>query len=340
MGSADAPVEIDGFTELRLIGSGSASQVYSGYQPLLDRRVALKVFTNSTIDDATRSRFERESALMGALGEVRGVVTVYATTFTREGRPVIVMRLIGQSLGELLAEHGARPVEEVFRGALDLGAGLSHAHGSGVVHRDIKPENVLVDEEGRYWLADFGIAAVGVADLSVQTQGAMTPAHAPPERFTSSQPERDVADWMAGDLWSLGSTLYTALCGRPPFGSPSDPGGMAAMMQRLIEMRWCGLGHRHRRDRHYRPCSSTLRSSSRRSRSTDLNRRSSSSHGSCMKHRAGLMAEAMAEAVYLISDSWLLHSFLWCSWLFSSQCWRRCGRPSGPAAQRPSGPAA
>ncbi len=242
MGSADAPVEIDGFTELRLIGSGSASQVYSGYQPLLDRRVALKVFTNSTIDDATRSRFERESALLGALGEVRGVVTVYATTFTRDGRPVIVMRLIGQSLGELLAEHGARPVEEVFRGALDLGAGLSHAHGSGVVHRDIKPENVLVDEEGHYWLADFGIAAVGVADLSVQTQGAMTPAHAPPERFTSSQPERDVADWMAGDLWSLGSTLYTALCGRPPFGSPSDPGGMAAMMQRLIrdEVVWPG----------------------------------------------------------------------------------------------------
>lgn len=222
MTDADIP-QIDGFADLALIGRGGFSHVYSARQLTLNRAVAIKVI------DATGSaarRFEREALALGALSGISNIVTTYQVAVSGDGRPALVMELLPTSIAQLAAGGPIR-TDQVVRWATQLAGALDRAHRLGIHHRDIKPENVLINSEGDALLADFGIASLVELASATTTSMSLSPPFAPPERFTGS--ERDAR---AGDIYSLGATVYAALAGRPPFGTAAD-GGALGLMTRI-----------------------------------------------------------------------------------------------------------
>lgn len=214
---------IDGFEDLVPIGRGGFSSVYAATQLGLGRQVAIKVLDPLLTD---LRRFERECRTLGALSGARGIVPVLQTATTESGQPCIVMQLMdGGSLADRL-RGGQLPVDEVLVMAATLCRALQRAHDARVHHRDIKPENVLF-HDGDAAIADFGIALVEGVDPGSQTVDSLSPPHAPPERFLAVD-----ADPVAGDVYSLGSTIFTALAGWPPFGTAAD-GGLAPLVTRI-----------------------------------------------------------------------------------------------------------
>src|SRR4051794_18472808 len=152
--------EVTGFEIVRRCGTGGFSSVYEAVDEL-GGTVALKVLRSDLADDRARARFERECRAMGRLRGDAGIVSVYRTTYTTDGRAVIVMELCpGGSLADRVTSSGPMPAGEVAQIGVDLAHALARAHAAGIFHRDIKPENVLGTTGDAYALADFGIAAL------------------------------------------------------------------------------------------------------------------------------------------------------------------------------------
>jgi len=221
--------EVQGFDQLREIGRGGSSTVYSARQIQLGRPVAIKVLHVALDDESARRRFERECSVIGTLGDSPGIVAVYDAAFTADGRGCIVMRLMRESLAETLRRDGPLDASAVREIGLTACTALGHAHRRWVIHRDLKPANLLVSEFDEVALADFDIASVGSRSSSTQTNDSMSPPHAPPERLGG-----DGGNGPATDIWSLGSTLYTLLAGAPPFGTATSDGGMAGLVHRVL----------------------------------------------------------------------------------------------------------
>ena len=205
--------------------------VWRAYDELLDREVAIKeVLLPPGLTPEEREvlykRTFREARASARLNHP-GVVTVHDVV-SEGDRPWIVMELVqARSLQEILDVGG--PMSP-YRAA-DIGrqvlAALSHAHKAGILHRDVKPSNVLICEDERAVLTDFGIAQMEGDSTLTQTGLVMgSPAYIPPERV---QGERAVP---ASDLWALGATLYTCVEGRAPY-ERSD--AMAALAAALSE---------------------------------------------------------------------------------------------------------
>ena len=229
-GSGDSTILVPGFNVKRRIGVGGFATVYEAVQEDVQAPVALKVLAVDHTDERVRARFERECRTMGRLRDQRGIVAVYQSAFTSDGRPVIVMAYMpGGSLLDRLRQAGTLSVEEVTTIGVTLSRALQAAHDQGIYHRDIKPENILIDRDGQVALADFGLATVDDLLTSTRTDASLTPPHAPPERFLATEN----ANLGAGDIYSLASTLHQLLTGRPPFGTSSD-GGLAALINRVI----------------------------------------------------------------------------------------------------------
>lgn len=222
---SDLP-HVDGYSDLELIGRGGFSLVYSATQLGIGRRVALKVIAAAGAD---ARRLEREAAALGALSNVEHALSVFAVTRADDGRPVLVVPLMVESLAQRISTRGACTSTEVARWARQLGGALDEAHVLGIHHRDVKPENVLLSAGGDAFLADFGIATMQSLGAATTTMFSLSPPHAAPERFSGTEP-----GGIAGDIYSLASTLYAALAGSPPFGTASS-GGALGLMRRVAE---------------------------------------------------------------------------------------------------------
>jgi hypothetical protein len=207
-------LEIRGYRDLVRIGSGATSVVYRALQVQFDRHVAVKVITADDPEDPARKRFAREKALIGRLGGHPNIVQVFDADFTADGRPFVSMQLYDGSAQDRLATSGSFPADEAISIMVAIADAAQAAHDEGILHRDIKPQNVLLSRYGP-GLADFGIAR-GLTSLEqTATLAALTPWHSAPEAF-----DEDVAPTARTDVWSLGSTLFTLLAGRPPFAGP------------------------------------------------------------------------------------------------------------------------
>jgi len=220
---------VEGYTITRVIGTGGFSTVYEATQDDIGSTVALKVLNVSIHDEAGARRLDREYRSMGRLRDQPGIVPVYGTARTSEGNAVIVMAFMpGGSLLDRIRRTGPLSGSDAERMAVELADALTAAHAVGIHHRDIKPENVLFDAYGHASLSDFGLATVeGLRDAS-QTAASLSPPHAPPERFTGDANP----DPVAGDVYSLASTLHQSLTGTPPFGT-SDHGGIVGLINRV-----------------------------------------------------------------------------------------------------------
>lgn len=223
------PLGLDGFQESSRLGAGGFSTVWQTYQTKFDRWVAVKVLTVGELDKATLRRFEREAAAMGRLSDHPNVVTVYDASVAPDGRPYIVAELCpGGSYADRVKQVGALSISEVLTVAGKLASALSEAHAADIVHRDIKPANVFITRRGEPALGDFGLSVRPLVDSS-RGLNAMSIVHAPPETI-----EAGIAG-TAGDLYSLGSTLYTLLAGRPPYPQRSGETDLAYTNRRLHE---------------------------------------------------------------------------------------------------------
>jgi eukaryotic-like serine/threonine-protein kinase len=209
------------------IGRGAMGIVWRGRDELLARDVAVKEVQIT----ALASPAEAESIYQRTLREARAAarlthpaaVTVFDVV-AEDGSPWIVMELVnGRSLDRVIIEDGPlAPLQAAELGATLVGA-LASAHAAGVLHRDVKPSNVLVADEGRTVLTDFGIATfAGDAGTTQVGMVVGTPGFTAPERV------RGGAATPASDLWSLGATLYAAVEGRGPFDRLGGPTAITA----------------------------------------------------------------------------------------------------------------
>ncbi|HEX4818266.1 MAG TPA: serine/threonine-protein kinase [Nonomuraea sp.] len=214
---------------LRTIGKGGMGKVWQAHDEVLGRDVAVKeVLPPPEMTGPEREEFSvrtfREARAAGRVAHP-SVATVYDVLEER-GHPWIVMQLVrSRTLGDAIRERGPMSPPEVATVGLQLLEALRAAHAAGVLHRDVKPDNVLLADDGRAVLTDFGIATTE-DEASVTRTGILigTPAFMAPERAAggSARP--------ASDLWSLGVTLYMAVEGHSPFQRDNALATLGAVM--------------------------------------------------------------------------------------------------------------
>jgi len=201
---------VDGrYRVLRRIGSGGMADVWLAEDRHLQRRVALKVLHSRFAQDGEFvERFRREAESAAGLNHPN-VVSVYDRGEVDGTYYIAMQYLEGRTLKELI-DYGLTPEQAAFliRQVLE---GARFAHRRGIVHRDLKPQNVIVDDDGKAVVTDFGIARAGVSEIT-QTGSVMgTPHYLSPEQAQGF----DVT--AVSDLYSIGVMLYEALTGEVPF---------------------------------------------------------------------------------------------------------------------------
>jgi len=198
------------------LGEGGMGTVWRARDEVLHREVAVKEVrapAGLPASDVERmyARLEREAWAAARVAN-RNVVTVYDVAL-EGGRPWIVMELVrGLSLADRLEGEGPLPPRRAAHIGAEVLAALRAAHAAGVLHRDVKPANVLLAEDGRVVLTDFGIATVeGSSALTMTGEVIGSPEFLAPERALGRTPGPE------SDLWSLGVLLYAAVEGSSPF---------------------------------------------------------------------------------------------------------------------------
>ncbi|MCO1654800.1 serine/threonine protein kinase [Pseudonocardia sp. S2-4] len=196
--------------------------VWSGFDDVLQRRVAIKelkipagVPTHEAVE--ARERIMREARALGGLSHPN-IITVFDVVEV-DGDPMVVLELVqSRNLATMIGEQGALTAAQAAVVGFATAGGLRAAHRAGITHRDVKPGNVLVADDGRVKLTDFGIAR-NVADAPMTSVGLVlgSPAYIAPEVAAGQ------AVTPAADLWGLGATLFAAVEGRPPYDVHGDP---------------------------------------------------------------------------------------------------------------------
>lgn len=201
-----------GYRNVSQLGSGGFADVFRAQREgPLGRWVAIKLFRVALHDTAAAAQFRDECSAIMRLDGQPDVLTVHDAAVHPDGRPYLVMELCGDSLLQLLGQRGRPlPADEVATIGHRIATALDAAHFARVLHGDVTPQNVLFRQSGGPVLADFGLAVL--RDHRGNTAAGFNPAHAAPETV-----RHDGAIDERSDVYGLGSTLFTALTGQPPF---------------------------------------------------------------------------------------------------------------------------
>ncbi|MFC5003062.1 serine/threonine-protein kinase [Dactylosporangium cerinum] len=211
---------------LRVIGTGGMSRVWLARDEILAREVAVKeVLAMPGLPAGQADLWTRTIAEGRAAARLAhpNVVRVYDVLFTG-GRPWIVMEYVpSRSLEDVVRRDGPLEPDVAARVGLAVLDGLAAAHRAGVLHRDVKPPNVLIADDGRVLLGDFGIAVLHDEVDGPETLLIASPSYVAPERV------RDHVSSVETDLWSFGATVYWCVEGRPPYARPTTAEVLAAL---------------------------------------------------------------------------------------------------------------
>ncbi|MCI8446329.1 MAG: Stk1 family PASTA domain-containing Ser/Thr kinase [Bacilli bacterium] len=202
----------DRYQIIRTIGEGGMANVYLAYDTILDRNVAVKILRGDLADDEKFvRRFQREAIAASSLSHPN-IVEMYDVG-DDEGKYFIVMEYVdGKTLKSLIKKRGALTLSEVIDIMLQLTSAISCAHDSYIIHRDIKPQNVMILEDGRVKVMDFGIAMALNSNELTQTNSVMGSVHyLPPEQANGK------GSTMKSDIYSLGILMFELLTGKLPF---------------------------------------------------------------------------------------------------------------------------
>lgn len=198
------------------LGRGAMGVVYKGRDPQIDRLVALKTISlwgqEPDEEKEFRLRFMNEAQAAGRLHH-SGIVSVFDVGEDPENHdPYIVLEYVpGESLNRVLSREKKLPLDRALKLAAEIADALDYAHAQGVIHRDIKPANILITQDGRAKIADFGIAKLNLSHFTMPGRVLGTPAYMAPEQLSG-----EAVDGRS-DLFSLGVILYAMVTGHSPF---------------------------------------------------------------------------------------------------------------------------
>jgi hypothetical protein len=228
MSNALPQLVADRYRLISPLGQGGMGRVWKARDEVLHRDVAIKelVPPPSLTDEERREMRERSLREARAIARLNhaNVVRIFDVLRT-DGDPWIVMEYVAsKSLQDTLAADGPVSAAKAVEIGLGVLGALKAAHKAGVMHRDVKPGNVLLGEDGRVVLTDFGLATIP-GDPNVTRTGMVlgSPAYIAPERA------KDGTAGPEADLWSLGATLYAAVEGKSPYARPSAIATLAAL---------------------------------------------------------------------------------------------------------------
>ena len=213
------------------LGSGGMARVFRARHVHLEREVAIKLLhAHLSDDEALRERFLREAQAIATLRHP-GIVQIYDFDVD-DGVCYIAMEFLsGESLEERAVERavdGRAPfaVNEALQIIMSVGVALAHAHRAGIVHRDVKPSNVMLTDDGRTVLTDFGLATVlDQTRMTMEGKSAGTPSYMAPEQAMGERGDH------RADIYSLGIMAYELLAGERPFQSDT----LAGMLHKHLQ---------------------------------------------------------------------------------------------------------
>lgn len=202
------------------IGTGGWATVYKAQDQVLKRCVAIKVLHEAHLGNEVRiARFLREAQAIAQL-QHRNVCEIFDFGFSPQGQPYIVMEfLTGTSLSRMLAERQRLPLAEAVDIISQSCDGLLAAHKVGIIHRDMKPGNIMVVEDGRVKVLDFGLAKTLDKDEKPLTASGITVGTA---EYMSPEQCFGLPVTAASDIYSLGCVLFETLTGKTPFQAGED----------------------------------------------------------------------------------------------------------------------
>jgi serine/threonine protein kinase len=217
LGDAGGVESFGRYRVLGLLGEGAMGRVYLSEDPILKRRVAVKVIpTDRNLEPAVRrgflERFAVEAQACAMLNHP-SIVSIYDAGEEGGTTPWIAFEYVsGERLDRLIAQKTPLPFDRILRIAGDIAAAMRHAHGMGIVHRDIKPANILIDEaSGIAKLADFGVVKSPHAAITQSGTAVGSPGYMSPEQID------DLDVDARSDIFSFGIVLYEMLTGVHPF---------------------------------------------------------------------------------------------------------------------------
>ena len=212
-----------------VLGQGGMGIVYRAFDPAIQRPVAIKTITKSALDPAdlqyVLTRFRHEAQAVGRLTHPR-IAAIYDYGEDLDLAYIVMELVNGKSLFHYIqneARFGLKEIGELIRQLL---GGLGYAHALGVVHRDIKPSNILINDDGRLKLTDFGIARIDSSTLTQVGEIMGSPGYMSPEQFLGTDIDA------RGDIYSVGVIAYELLAGRRPF-----TGNNAEVMRQALNER-------------------------------------------------------------------------------------------------------
>ena len=211
----ELPILNNRYKLLQSIGKGGMAFVYSAYDLMLDRPVAIKILKEEfSQDQAFRDRFHLEAKAAANLTHP-GIVTVYDFGYDQDWLFIVMEHVPGTDLKTMLQQRGRIPVDEALSLMIQACSGIGYAHRAGLVHCDIKPHNMLVTPDLRLKVTDFGIAralaSIQPDEKNQEIWG--SPQYFSPEQASGSAPQP------ASDVYSLGVVMYEALTGQLPFSA-------------------------------------------------------------------------------------------------------------------------
>jgi predicted Ser/Thr protein kinase len=229
--SAKTDAQIPGYRLIKRLGAGGQGSVYKAVQLSMLRPVAIKLIRPAK-DPADLVRFLREARVLSRLTHENIVRAVdYGEA---DGIRYMVMEFVdGESVLDLLRERGRLGLRRSIEIALQVCRALAYASRHGVIHRDVKPANIVITDENRAVLVDFGLARAEESDSLVTNAGMTvgTPHYMPPEQIRG---ERAID--IRADLYALGATLFHMLTGQPPFPVGSLAEVLASHLKDEIEL--------------------------------------------------------------------------------------------------------
>ncbi len=199
------------------LGRGGMAVVYKGYNPDLQRTVALKVLpVELAADQEFIARFIHEARTAAQLKHPN-IATVYDVEQAGDIHYIVMEFLPGHTLQQEVRHRGALPLKQIKEIIAALASALDYAHQRGFIHRDVKPSNIMIGPDGQVTLMDFGIVKAA-ADLRLTQEGMRigTPEYMSPEQAQGKEVDH------RSDIYSLGVVLYEMLVGRVPFQATSS----------------------------------------------------------------------------------------------------------------------
>lgn len=197
---------------LSRVGGGGMALVYKAHDVLLNRKVAVKVLRQQFVNDEEFiRRFRREAQSAAALSHPN-VVSIYDVGQEDDTHYIVMEYVEGNNLNEIIQDRAPLQVEEAVRIAAQICDALDHAHHNHIIHRDIKPHNILIGNNGRVKVTDFGIARAVTSSTITHTGSVIGSVH-----YFSPEHAKGVNTGEKSDLYSLGIVIYQMLTAKLPF---------------------------------------------------------------------------------------------------------------------------